>query len=125
MSSLAAKLRLSINISGEPQLFQTVLTVPDGAEVTVECLGSGKLQWRSSTGQEIATGVECKDLYQEYISSLEVQILHIRNFSSSYAGMYICGTDLTTSRGNAVQSAVTLNGGKIVTATVKRMRGSL
>lgn len=89
--------------------------VAEGSEVTLECTGSGNLLWRWSAEQEIPTRNDATDnLYQEYISSREVQLLHIRNFSSSDVATYRCRTNLTTHRGAAVEIAVTLKGGMFV-----------
>lgn len=110
-----ANLLLVVNISGEPQILQDSIVVGEGSEVTLECTGSGSLLWTSSAGQEIPTGYETPgNLYQEYISSREVQLLHIRNFSSSDVATYKCKTNLTTVRGDAVEVAVTLKGGMFV-----------
>ena len=100
----------SINISGEPQEFQNSITVAEGAEVEIECTGSGQLMWTASGGEEIPTDENSSNLYQVYISSQETQVLHIRNFSSHTTAMtYVCSSRLT---GRVVEISVTLSGGK-------------
>ena len=109
----AARLLVFINISGEPHPFQESITVPEGADVTIECFGSGDLWWAASNGQEIPTrDAESSNIYQIYISSQDVQLLLIRSFSGSRdAAGYTCRTDLTTQRGAQVEISVTLHGG--------------
>ena len=108
-----ARLLVLINVSGEPYPFRESLTVPNEADVILECFGSGDLQWMASNGQEIpSTDIESNNVYQVYVSSRDVQLLQIRNFSrSATAAIYTCVTDLTTQRGNPVEVAVTLHGG--------------
>ena len=111
----AAQLYLVINVSGEPHPLRDMITVDSGAEVTIECFGSGDLQWTSSTGQEVSTDMESSNLYQLFISSRDVQVLHIRNFSSSNAAAtYTCTTNLTSESGDTVEIAVTLKEGSYV-----------
>ena len=107
---------MRINISSEPRPFQESITVPEGADITIECFGSGDLQWTASNGLEIpVTGdveSESSDIYQAYVSSQDAQFLQIRNFSRSRtAAGYTCQTDLTTQRGAQVEITVTLHGG--------------
>ena len=112
----AARLLVRINISSEPRPFQESITVPEGADIAIECFGSGDLQWTASNGLEIpVTGdveSESSDIYQAYVSSQDAQFLQIRNFSRSRtAAGYTCQTDLTTQRGAQVEITVTLHGG--------------
>jgi hypothetical protein len=111
----AARLLVHINISGEPRPFQGLYTVPEGADITIECFGSGDLQWTASNGLEIPIGdadSESSSIYQVYVSSRDAQLLQIRNFSRSRtAAGYTCRTDLTTQRGAQVEIALTLHGG--------------
>ena len=107
---------MRINISGEPRPFQESITVPEGADIAIECFGSGDLQWTASNGLEIP-GIrdaepESSNIYQVYISSRDAQLLQIRNFSRSRtAAGYTCRTDLTIQRGARVEITVTLHGG--------------
>lgn len=102
-----------INVSGEPHPFQESITIPEEADVILECYGSGDLQWTASNGQEIPTrDSESRNIYQIHVNSRDVQVLQIRNFSrNSNAAGYTCTTDLTTQRGASVEITVTLHGG--------------
>lgn len=109
----AARLLVHVNISGEPRPFQDSITIPEGANVTIECFGSGDLQWTASNEQEIPTqNAESSNIYQIYVSSRDAQVLQIRNFSRSRnAAEYTCRTDLTIQGGARVEITVTLHGG--------------
>ena len=107
---------MRINISGERRPFQESITVPEGADVAIECFGSGDLQWTASNGLEIPVSrdveSESSSIYQAYVSSRDAQLLQIRNFSRSRtAAGYTCRTDLTIQRGARVEITVTLHGG--------------
>ena len=106
----------AINISDDPQEFRNPIVVADGAEVAVECTGSGQLAWTTLNGQEISTDVESdNNLYQVYLIPLETQVLHIRNFSShTTAATYVCTTNITGERGRMVEISLTLMGGRHV-----------
>ena len=107
---------MRINISGEPRPFQESVTVSEGADVAIECFGSGDLQWTASNRLEIPVTMdaesESSSIYQAYVSSRDAQLLQIRNFSRSRtAAGYTCRTDLTIQRGARVEITVTLHGG--------------
>ena len=112
-----ARLLVHINVSGESHLFQESITIAEGADVTIECSGSGDLQWTASNEQEIPTrdAESLGNIYQLYIDSRDIQLLQIWNFSRSRnAAGYTCRTDLTTQRGALVEITLALLGGMCI-----------
>ena len=67
--------------------------VEDHSIVFVECLGTGNLQWTSSTGFEISQD-RSDDIYQSYDHTRDALALVIENFTSIYVATYTCATDL-------------------------------
>ena len=75
------------------------------SEITLECFGTGSLEWTSSTGSEIKFD-ESENIYQSYDPTRDALALTIKNFTSLTTDVYTCMTDLTDIHNNPVTESV-------------------
>ena len=98
----AATLRL------EDEMMQPVsdlYSVENEAHVRLECLGSGTLQWSSSTGLQIQSDGS-GNIYQSYDHTRDALTLVIQNFTSVTRATYTCMTNLTNAHNSPITTSV-------------------
>ena len=94
------------------QITGGLLRVEDLSQVAVECLGTGNLEWTSSTGFEISQD-ESDDVHQSYDPTRDALSLVIRNFTDFYAATYTCRTDLVDGYGRSISRSWLITSGEV------------
>ena len=98
----AAALRLE---DERMQLISDLYSVENEARVRLECLGTGTLQWSSSTGSQILSD-QSGNIYQTNDHTRDALALVIQNFTSDSIATYACMTDLTDAHNNPITASV-------------------
>ena len=80
-------------------------SIENEARVRLECLGSGTLQWSSSTGLQIPSD-QSGNIYQTNDHTRDALALVIQNFTSDSIATYTCMTNLTDAHNNPVTATV-------------------
>lgn len=81
--------------------------------VSLECFGTGTLEWTRSTGEDISSD-ESENIYQIYNQRRDVLTLVIRNFTSLTTGVYTCMTNLTDAHNNPITASLLITSCKPV-----------
>ena len=87
------------------QVVSDLYSVENEAQVRLECLGTGTLQWSSSTGSQIWSD-ESGNIYQSYDHTRDALTLVIQNFTSVNIATYTCMTNLTDAHNSPITASV-------------------
>ena len=85
--------------------------VEEESRVSLECFGTGRLEWTSSLGFEIPLNVS-EEIYQSYDQTRDALALTIKNFTSQTNATYTCTTELTDSQNNPISVSVLITSSK-------------
>ena len=85
--------------------------VEEESRVSLECFGTGRLEWTSSLSFEIPLNVS-EEIYQSYDQTRDALALTIKNFTSQNNATYTCTTDLTDSQNNPISVSVLITSSK-------------
>ena len=93
------------------QQISGLYSVGNEARVRLECLGTGNLQWTSSTGFQIWSD-QSGNIYQAYDHTRDALALVIQNFTSVTIDTYTCMTNLADVSNMPITSSVLITSGK-------------
>lgn len=87
------------------QIVEDLHFAEEGSSVRLECLGTGNLKWRSSSGLDISSS-DLENVYQSYDPTRDALTLVIVNFTSINTATYTCMTNLNDAHNTPLEISI-------------------